>query len=145
MEREVKKLKARPAVGPDGRAHARKFWHQKPGRETRQAGAISRGREGRNQPADTSSPSFSRHPPVPPQLKLASLTRWSTRPSACCSRNWTTAAERQDEAGASIALSPIDPTQIQQVLVNLIKNAMQAMTREAHSRSRRAKAARASG
>jgi PAS domain S-box-containing protein len=68
--------------------------------------------------------------PAPPQLKLASLNEAVHKTLGLLQPeldnrglNVKTRLARQ------ISLSPIDPTQIQQVLVNLIKNAMQAMTR----------------
>ena len=68
--------------------------------------------------------------PAPPQLKLASLNEVVHKTQALLQPeldnrglNVKTRLARQ------IPLSPIDPTQIQQVLVNLIKNAMQAMTK----------------
>lgn len=68
--------------------------------------------------------------PAPPQLKLASLNDVVHKTLGLLQPeldnrglNVKTRLARQ------ISLSPIDPTQIQQVLVNLIKNAMQAMTK----------------
>jgi signal transduction histidine kinase len=68
--------------------------------------------------------------PAPPQLKLASLNEVVHKTLGLLQPeldnrglNVKTRLARQ------MAFSPIDPTQIQQVLVNLIKNAMQAMTK----------------
>lgn len=68
--------------------------------------------------------------PAPPQLKLASLNDVAEKTLALL-------RPELDNRGLTVrmrlarrlALSRIDPTQIQQVLVNLIKNAMHAMTR----------------
>lgn len=68
--------------------------------------------------------------PVPPQLKLASLNEVVTKTVSLL-------RPELDNRGLSVQLklarplapSPLDPAQMQQVLVNLIKNAMQAMTR----------------
>ena len=68
--------------------------------------------------------------PVPPQLKLGSLNE-------VVHRTLELLQPELDNRGLTVKTrlarqlpaSPIDPTQIQQVLVNLIKNAMHAMSR----------------
>jgi PAS domain S-box-containing protein len=68
--------------------------------------------------------------PAPPQLKAASLNE-------VVERTLDLLRPELDNRGLNVKvklagplpLAPIDPTQIQQVLVNLIKNAMQAMTK----------------
>jgi len=68
--------------------------------------------------------------PVPPQLKLTSL-------NAVAEKTIELLRPELDNRGLTVKINParqltatpIDPTQIQQVLVNLIKNAVHAMTR----------------
>jgi PAS domain S-box-containing protein len=68
--------------------------------------------------------------PAPPQIKLASLNEAVHKTLALVqpeldNRGLTV----KTRLARQLPSSPFDPTQIQQVLVNLIKNAMQAMTR----------------
>ena len=69
--------------------------------------------------------------PAPPQLKLTSLNDVVQKTAAnCCGPNSTTAGITvKTKLARQLPAAPIDPTQIQQALVNLIKNAMQAMTK----------------
>jgi len=68
--------------------------------------------------------------PTPPQLKAASL-------NDVVNKTLVTLKPELENRGLNLKtrlanqlpLTPIDPTQIQQVLVNLVKNAIQAMTR----------------
>lgn len=68
--------------------------------------------------------------PVPPQLQLASLNEVVLKTLELLqpeldNREITV----QPRLARQLPLAPLDPVQIQQVLVNLIKNALQAMTR----------------
>jgi signal transduction histidine kinase len=67
---------------------------------------------------------------VPPQLRLASLNEAVLKTLELLQPELE---NRQIVVKTKLArqlpLAPLDPTQIQQVLVNLIKNAMQAMTK----------------
>jgi PAS domain S-box-containing protein len=68
--------------------------------------------------------------PAPPQLKLASLNEVVHKTQALLQPELDNRGLNvKIRLARQISLSPIDATQIQQVLVNLIKNAMQAMTK----------------
>jgi len=68
--------------------------------------------------------------PAPPQLKLASLNEIVHKTQALLQPELDNRGLNvKIRLARQISLSPIDATQIQQVLVNLIKNAMQAMTK----------------
>jgi len=68
--------------------------------------------------------------PVPPQMQMASIndvvreTLELLRPEI-----GNRGINIEEELSEKVALAPIDPAQIKQVLVNLCKNALQAMTR----------------
>ncbi len=68
--------------------------------------------------------------PVPPQLQLGSLNEVVHKTLTLVQPELDNRALTvRTKLARQLAVSPIDPTQIQQVLVNLIKNAMQAMTK----------------
>jgi len=68
--------------------------------------------------------------PTPPQLKTASLNEVVEKTLTLLGPELENRGiQVKTRLARQLSLSPIDPTQIQQVLVNLIKNAMQAMTR----------------
>ncbi|MCW5555055.1 MAG: PAS domain S-box protein [Verrucomicrobiae bacterium] len=68
--------------------------------------------------------------PVPPQLQLGSLNDVVHKTLTLVQPELDNRALAvRTKLARQLAASPIDPTQIQQVLVNLIKNAMQAMTK----------------
>lgn len=68
--------------------------------------------------------------PVPPQLQLGSLNDVVHKTLTLVQPELDNRALTvKTKLARQLAASPIDPTQIQQVLVNLIKNAMQAMTK----------------
>jgi len=68
--------------------------------------------------------------PAPPQLKLAFLNEVVHKTLALLQPELDNRGLHvKTRLARQLPLSPIDPTQIQQVLVNLIKNAMQAMTK----------------
>ncbi len=136
MDREVKKLKAQPGGSVVSRPKLRSR-SQAVGSES-EAGEIASRLE---QYLEVAKGEINRldyivtqflHAirPAPPQLRLASLNE-------VVHKTLTLLQPELDNRGLAvksrlarqISLSPIDPTQIQQVLVNLIKNAMQAMTK----------------
>jgi signal transduction histidine kinase len=68
--------------------------------------------------------------PAPPQFKLASLNEVVHKTLALLRPELDNRGHNvKTRLAHQISAAPIDPTQIQQVLVNLIKNAMQAMTK----------------
>jgi signal transduction histidine kinase len=68
--------------------------------------------------------------PTPPQFKPASLNEVVEKTLALLRPELDNRGLHvKTRLARQLSISPIDPTQIQQVLVNLIKNAMQAMTR----------------
>lgn len=68
--------------------------------------------------------------PVPPQLQLGSLNEVIHKTLTLVQPELDNRALTvRTKLARQLAASPIDPTQIQQVLVNLVKNAMQAMTK----------------
>lgn len=68
--------------------------------------------------------------PAPPQLQAASLNDVATRTLELLRPELENRDLRvKTRLDRHLPLSPIDPSQIQQVLVNLTKNAMQAMTK----------------
>jgi len=68
--------------------------------------------------------------PTPPQFKQASLNDVVAKTLELLKPELDNRGIHVRTRLPHLALAPLDPTQIQQVLVNLIKNAMQAMTRE---------------
>ena len=136
MEREVKKLKATAASPTAGRAVTRprsqvlasEAEAGEIGSKLEQYLEVAKGEINRLDYIVTQFLHAIR--PAPPQLKLASLnevvhkTLDLLRPEL---ENRALAVKTR--LARQVAASPIDPTQIQQVLVNLIKNAMQAMTK----------------
>ena len=68
--------------------------------------------------------------PTPPQLKPASLNEVVLRTLELLQPELDNRGLHvRTRLAHELPLTPIDPTQIQQVLLNLVKNAMQAMTR----------------
>lgn len=68
--------------------------------------------------------------PVPPQLQLGSLNDAVQKTLTLVQPELDNRALAvRTKLARQLAAAPMDPTQIQQVLVNLIKNAMQAMTK----------------
>jgi signal transduction histidine kinase len=68
--------------------------------------------------------------PTPPQLKLGSLNEVVQKTIDLLKPELDNRGlEVKTKLPRQLPLTPLDPTQIQQVLVNLIKNAMQATTR----------------
>ncbi|HEV2394504.1 MAG TPA: ATP-binding protein [Verrucomicrobiae bacterium] len=69
--------------------------------------------------------------PTPPQLKPAPLNEVVLRTLELLRPELESRGLRvRTRLARQLPITPIDPTQIQQVLVNLIRNAMQAMTKE---------------
>ncbi len=137
MEREVNKLKAvstpKPAVTPISR-RPRAPWAS--GGEATQTIAhkleqylgVAKGEINRLDYIITQFLQALR--PVPPQLRLTSLNEVVLKTLELLHpelENREIAVKTR--LGRQLPLAPLDPTQIQQVLVNLIKNAMQAMTK----------------
>ena len=137
MEREVNKLKAvstpRPAVTPISR-RPRAPWvsggesTQTIARKLEQYLGVAKGEINRLDYIITQFLQALR--PVPPQLRLTSLNEVVLKTLELLhpeleNREITV----KTRLGRQLPLAPLDPTQIQQVLVNLIKNAMQAMTK----------------
>ena len=140
MEREIRKLKESSADRPPQpgrlRPHRLKAAAPPPGRQAPVAGteklenylAVAKGEIGRLDYIITQFLQALR--PAPPQFKLASLndiieeTLALLRPEV---ENRGLAIRQ--ELVPQMPLAPLDAGQIKQVLVNLIKNAMQAMTR----------------
>jgi len=133
MERELKKLRSatgRPAAA--GRTRSQAFAAETDASETarklEQYLAVAKGEIHRLDYIVTQFLQAIR--PTPPRLKPASLneavekTVDLLRPELD-NRELTV----KTKLAPRLALAPIDATQIQQVLVNLVKNAMQAMTR----------------
>lgn len=68
--------------------------------------------------------------PVPPQLQLASLNDVVAKTQELLQPELDNREIRvESRLARQLPLAPLDPAQLQQVLVNLIKNAMQAMTK----------------
>ena len=68
--------------------------------------------------------------PTPPQIKLSALNDTVLKTVELLQPELDNRGLHvKTRLGRQLALAPIDPVQIQQVLVNLIKNAMQAMTK----------------
>jgi PAS domain S-box-containing protein len=68
--------------------------------------------------------------PTPPQIKPASLNEVVLRTVELLQPEMNNRGlEVQTRLARQLPLAPIDATQIQQVLINLVRNAMQAMTR----------------
>jgi signal transduction histidine kinase len=136
MEREVKKLKSDEPSSPRssapwrGKAAQRvaSHSHEETARKLEQYLAVAKGEINRLDYIVTQFLHAIR--PTPPQLKPASLnevvdkTLELLRPELD-NRGLTVKAKLQSR----LPLAPLDVTQMQQVLVNLVKNAMQAMTK----------------
>ena len=140
MERELKKLRATTSGtaasghGPRGRTRPRSQLLNDPGeaaeigRKLEQYLGVAKGEINRLDYIVTQFLHAIR--PTPPQIRLASLNEVVTKTLQLLqpeleNRNLHVKVRLARE----LPLTPIDPTQIQQVLVNLIKNAMQAMTK----------------
>ena len=55
---------------------------------------------------------------------------WCSRPSSCSGQSWKAAGQTvETELAPHLPQAPIDPAQMKQVLVNLIRNSIQAMSR----------------
>ena len=149
MERELRKLKSASAAAP---AKARRGLRaQAPGPESSRDAdiaesvrkldeflAVSKGEINRLDYIVTQFLQAIR--PVAPQLKPSSLNEVVIRTFELLQPELENRGIRvRTRLARQLPLTPIDPTQIQQVLVNLIKNAMQAMTREgeAHGTNQR--------
>ena len=137
MEREVKKLKAIPVTEPRVMPGRRRV-HPPPPVTDRESLAIARKLEqylgvakGEINRLDYIVTQFLQAlRPVPPQLRLTSLNEVVLKTLELLQpelENREIAVKTR--LGRQLPLAPLDPTQIQQVLVNLIKNAMQAMTK----------------
>jgi two-component system, sporulation sensor kinase E len=140
MEREIRKLKSASASGGAGRAgseprqrvHAQAS-HQ--GADTAEiAGkldqflSVAKGEIDRLDYIITQFLQAIR--PTPPQIKPASLNDVVLRTLELLGPEMANRdLQVKTRLGRQLSLAPIDTTQIQQVLVNLIKNAMQAMTK----------------
>jgi PAS domain S-box-containing protein len=132
MERELKKLKAAgersPGHGTKGRPPSSAADTTESARKLEQYLGVARGEIDRLDYIVTQFLQAIR--PTAPQLKPASLNDVVTktlellRPEL--DNRGITVKSRPD---SRLPLVPLDPTQIQQALVNLIKNAMQAMTK----------------
>jgi len=137
MERELKKLRAIPVSSPRGAAARPRARPQAGGggdetqevaRKLGQYLDVAKGEINRLDYIITQFLQALR--PVPPQLNLRSL-------NAIVLKTLELVQPELDNRGITVKsrlarqlpLAPLDPTQIQQVLVNLIKNAMQAMTK----------------
>lgn len=137
MEREVKKLKAIPAskptatpIGRRPRAQGVANGEEWPAsvRKLEQYLGVAKGEINRLDYIVTQFLQALR--PVPPQLRLTSLNEVVLKTLELLQpelENREIAVKTR--LGRQLPLAPLDPTQIQQVLVNLIKNAMQAMTK----------------
>ncbi len=137
MEREVKKMKAIPVTEPRVMPGRRRI-HPPPPVTDRESLAIARKLEqylgvakGEINRLDYIVTQFLQAlRPVPPQLRLTSLNEVVLKTLELLQpelENREIAVKTR--LGRQLPLAPLDPTQIQQVLVNLIKNAMQAMTK----------------
>ncbi|HEY9174692.1 MAG TPA: ATP-binding protein [Verrucomicrobiae bacterium] len=139
MEREVKKMKAIPVTEPRVMPGRRRIpSHPPPPVTDRESLAIARKLEqylgvakGEINRLDYIVTQFLQAlRPVPPQLRLTSLNEVVLKTLELLQpelENREIAVKTR--LGRQLPLAPLDPTQIQQVLVNLIKNAMQAMTK----------------
>jgi two-component system, sporulation sensor kinase E len=140
MEREVRKLRAasreqseRPKTGgrrsqPGPGLHVGEVDAAEIGRKLEQYVGVAKGEINRLDYIVTQFLHAIR--PTPPQIKLSSLndvilkTVQLLQPELDDRR-----LQVRTRLARDLPLSPIDPTQIQQVLLNLIRNAMQAMTK----------------
>lgn len=139
MERQVKKMRgtiAGAAPGP-GRLRTRPR-HQSVGTEEGETAEIARkleqyltvakGEIGRLDYIVTQFLQALR--PTPPQIRLSPLNEVVTKTLQLLQPELDNRGlQVKLRLGRDLPVLPIDPTQIQQVLVNLIKNAMQAMTK----------------
>lgn len=131
MERELKKLQPAPGRGLGARNRAPRS--PRAGREGghRQARPVSRRGEGRDSPAGLHRhPVPAGHPPhtTANQGGLAQYGR-ATDPRVVAPRAGQPRHPRPNQAGAVVARVAPGRDPAQQALVNLVKNAMQAMTR----------------
>ena len=134
MAREVRKLRQPPAR-ERGRSRASRGGRGSGG-GGRKTGALPGRGQGRDRAAGLHrhavSPGASgprRRNWPPPRSMTWRGKRWS-----CCGRNWRTADCRcKEKLARRLAMAPIDAGQIKQALVNLIKNAMQAMSPRRHA------------
>ena len=134
MEREVKKLKAGPANAKlMGRGRSKNIEAEtdadvaEAGRKLEQYLDVAKGEINRLDYIITQFLGALR--PAPPQLKIASLNEVVAKTVALLrpeleNRGVTV----KEKLARNLTATPIDATQMQQVLVNLVKNAAQAMT-----------------
>lgn len=137
MEREVKKLKA--AAEPQIRAQTRGARRLRPeplspetdfpeiSRKLERYLGVAKGEINRLDYIVTQFLQAIR--PAPPQLRPASLNDVALKTLQVLQPELDNRRlQVKTSLGRQLPLAPLDPTQIQQVLLNLIKNAMQAMT-----------------
>ncbi len=136
MERELKKLKAVPASPPVPTPRGRVRPQAASGGEDVQGIArkldqflgVAKGEINRLDYIITQFLQALR--PVPPQLRLTSLNEVVLKTIELLQPELDNRQiALKTKLARQLPLAPLDPTQIQQVLVNLIKNAMQAMTK----------------
>ena len=130
MEREMKKLKSSEETGRLARPNSR---HAEPDRidsvkKMEQYLTVAKGEIDRLDNIITQFLHAIR--PSPPQFKPTSLNEVVNKTLASLQPELDNRGLHvRTKLARQISITPIDPTQIQQVLVNLIKNAMQAMSR----------------
>ncbi len=138
MERELRNLRTLTSAEVPARGRGRREGAELPGKTASQVREVSRKLDhyllvakGEINRLDYIITQFLQAlRPVPPQLKLASLNEVVEKTLDLLgpeldNREITV----RNRSARQLSLSPIDAAQIQQVLVNLIKNAMQAMTK----------------
>ena len=130
MERELKKLKG-AATGPRGRhrvAQAADDVAPDIARKLDQYLGVAKGEINRLDYIITQFLQAIR--PTPPQIKPASLNEVVHKTLALLQPELDNRdLQVKSRLARHLPMAPLDPTQMQQVLVNLVKNAMQAMTR----------------
>jgi two-component system, sporulation sensor kinase E len=136
MERELKKLKAIPVQPAPAPARRRPKAEDAPASEDPQAVArkldqflgVAKGEINRLDYIITQFLQALR--PVPPQFQLVSLNEVVLKTIELLQPELDNRQiTLKTRLARQLPLAPLDPTQIQQVLVNLIKNALQAMTK----------------
>jgi PAS domain S-box-containing protein len=137
FERELKKLKALPAANPpaaSSRNRARAQWPTNGGESREIAGrleqylGVAKGEINRLDYIVTQFLQALR--PAPPQPRLTSLNEVVLKTIELLQPELDNRGiTLKPRLARQLPLAPLDPAQIQQVLVNLAKNAMQAMTK----------------
>jgi PAS domain S-box-containing protein len=136
MEREIKKLKNLFTYSRKPGSHLRARPHQDPSevetadiaRKLEQYHGVAKGEIGRLDYIVTQFLQAIR--PTPPQFKSLSLNQVVTETLELVRPEFDNRGlQVKTRLGRQLPPAPLDPVQIQQVLVNLIKNAMQAMTK----------------